>query len=207
MCLANVAPSRDLKPENILLSRKCILSRTSSLYPVAKLSDFGVSHIFEENDEEPAGHRLDNGPNRDSELSSAGLAKHHIERCLSMSSKSDSGLLTKTEGTWCKSLAQFKLLVTPRPGIEENFLLMNMFNLVQGFWSPEMCQGQKAFSGYAAGEPSNMREFFRFHIGALSDFSNSHFLPDSITDRYVGCRSMSLHFRCRKIAFLFLCST
>ncbi|OEU21312.1 kinase-like protein, partial [Fragilariopsis cylindrus CCMP1102] len=62
---------RDLKPENILLSNR----------KIAKIGDFGVSHIFEEESE--------NGPRR------------------------------MTEGTWC-------------------------------FWSPEMCNGSRGFSLYAA---------------------------------------------------------
>ena len=103
---------RDLKPENILLSL------TPDGYPVAKLSDFGVAHMFE--DAVPSDGSM-SASDTDSQKS-AESARQHLERALSMAKKSDSGLLTKTEGTWC-------------------------------FWSPEMCEGQKAFSGYAAVRP------------------------------------------------------
>lgn len=103
---------RDLKPENILLSEG------QDGFPVAKLSDFGVAHMFEQ--ENPAASEASSEADVSSSASkSPESAKHHLDRALSMAKKSDSGLLTKTEGTWC-------------------------------FWSPEMCEGQRAFSGYAA---------------------------------------------------------
>lgn len=117
---ANNIVHRDLKPENILLS-----VTADGLFPVAKLSDFGVAHMFE--DDVPSQQSLSDNEFEDQSSNTSvttnnDSAHQQLERALSMAKKSDSGLLTKTEGTWC-------------------------------FWSPEMCEGQRAFSGYAAVRP------------------------------------------------------
>ena len=123
---------RDLKPENILLSDRGI----------AKLGDFGVSHIFEEENPETSSRRL--LTSIDEEISqwrlssdqgdtTTGIAEetsnenpffltpHDSESAYDLGRMAGSGILTKTEGTWC-------------------------------FWSPEMCSGSDSagFSGYAA---------------------------------------------------------
>jgi [calcium/calmodulin-dependent protein kinase] kinase len=112
---------RDLKPENILLD---------SRGQVAKLSDFGVSHIFDDEimpDQQHDQHQHTHSSSSASISSdllirhcSSGLTRHDTDTALSMKGMPQHGLMTKTEGTWA-------------------------------FWSPEMCEGSgKAFSGYAA---------------------------------------------------------
>jgi len=118
-----------LKPENILISEK----------GVAKISDFGVSHYFEEekrmifgsdkrsrimsmqndNDAEMGDIHCSSMPMHDTIKSPPKLTRYDTDSALEMNRMSSSGILKNTEGT------------IP-------------------FWSPEMCNGAKTFSGYAS---------------------------------------------------------
>jgi len=89
-----------------------------------KISDFGVSHFFEDENDRLGPTRLLN--RSDTAIMNRGstdathLSRMDTDSALSMKGMSHRGLLTKTEGTWC-------------------------------FWSPEMCGETSApFSGYAA---------------------------------------------------------
>jgi len=141
---------RDLKPENILLCENGI----------AKISDFGVAHIFEDEraresymqnalDDESLQDLLSDCEGDDdilaSELSKTDsttrLSQRESDLALAMTKNFDRGFLKKTEGTWC-------------------------------FWSPEMCGiDSKGFSGYASDLWAAGICLYIFATGTLPFFS------------------------------------
>ncbi|KAL3945119.1 MAG: hypothetical protein SGBAC_000787 [Bacillariaceae sp.] len=144
---------RDLKPENILLDSRGI----------AKLGDFGVSHIFEKESGFINRRRLSASEHDsiNSDFVSEELESHppnkltrmDTDAALEMTGLSHFGMLTKTEGTWC-------------------------------FWSPEMCEGSKKFSGYAADMWAAGVCLYIFVTGKLPFFSD---IPTDLFDAISGC--------------------
>jgi serine/threonine protein kinase len=79
---------RDIKPENTLISQ------TAGGIPIAKLSDFGVAHMFDHQE-------LSRNPQEDSALSPSEIVAKYAQRAVSFNREEPVGCLTKTEGTWC----------------------------------------------------------------------------------------------------------
>lgn len=75
---------RDLKPENILISARGI----------AKLADFGISHMFDK------GETFEDESESSNSLEIDGLTRDDTDAALNMQKMPGDGLLTKTEGTW-----------------------------------------------------------------------------------------------------------
>ena len=134
---------------------------------IAKISDFGVAHYFEEETsrESYAVHALEDKDIDDmlsfvdglddsaradgDEGSPTHLTKRDSDVAFQMSSRHDKGMLKKTEGTWC-------------------------------FWSPEMCSVEnKGFSGYSSDLWAAGVCLYIFATGTLPFFS---MVPSTLFD-------------------------
>ncbi|KAL7576644.1 hypothetical protein ACA910_005579 [Epithemia clementina (nom. ined.)] len=163
---------RDLKPENILLDARGI----------AKLADFGVSHMFDEDPETTnssssslsvASSAMETTTTatttdttsmacHNNNTKNPTLTRHDTDSALQMKCMANDGLISKTEGTWA-------------------------------FWSPEMCQGGKAFSGYAADIWAAGVCLYIFATGRLPFYSNMPLdLMDSIKEAKVPYQGLGL---------------
>jgi serine/threonine protein kinase len=135
----------------------CIFSLCAS--GIAKISDFGVSHIFEDERRRKSfklqtvedgfiGDLISDNEDKDDtdkiddfNGSTTHLLRRESDQAVNMPSRHNSGMLKKTEGTWC-------------------------------FWSPEMCSASSGgFSGYSADLWAAGVCLYIFTTGTLPFFS------------------------------------
>jgi len=130
----NFVCHRDLKPENVLLTQDGI----------AKISDFGVSHYFEEEKSATSRNLIsDDCKDYGRETSPPKLTRYDTDSALEMNRMNKSGLLKNTEGT------------VP-------------------FWSPEMCNAStNSFSGYTSDVWAAGICLYIFASGQLPFYSDS----------------------------------
>lgn len=117
---------RDLKPENILLDARGF----------AKLGDFGVSHVF---DKEPDFGVHRQGSLQDSFMSSGDESSDEFHNGAPDSPPHPHNVLTRED---TDSALQMKGMA--------HYGMLSRTEGTWCFWSPEMCEGSKSFSGYAA---------------------------------------------------------
>jgi serine/threonine protein kinase len=158
---------------------------------IAKVGDFGVSHIFEKEPKLGAErmacineYKRFQGSNKkaeksfsdswsvsssssleeiaDQERRSPKLTRRDTDAALCMRGMAGFGMLSKTEGTWC-------------------------------FWSPEMCEGSQSFSGYAADMWAAGVCLFIFVTGKLPFYSEiPQELFDTIADSDISYEGLGL---------------
>jgi serine/threonine protein kinase len=140
---------RDLKPENVLIDKRGI----------AKLSDFGVSHMFDDNSSSPSSSNDPSTPLSSSfdSIASTSAAAPSPATATPMSPTAANPRSGTTSASPSGTAA-----ATPSPGLTRRDTdsalamkgmgragLMTKTEGTWAFWSPEMCSGG-TFSGYAA---------------------------------------------------------
>lgn len=164
---------RDLKPENILLDFRGI----------AKLADFGVAHMFEDDPSDPLLSESQHGAvaeiASDDSSSSLSTPNNSNKRQTMMLQRQDSSrraMMLQRQGSSRRMLQKqdSSRILSPEDATTALHMkkmategLLTKTEGTYAFWSPEMCQGKSSFSGYAADLWAAGINFYIFVTGKL----------------------------------------